>query len=330
VPSPSSSASIAPGKFLGERMSSRVRRTPQSFDPSNQPPLKRPKKAKAKAKAEATATASSWRETLFFWRGELRYASPASDEPGVVRSSQKGILVWSGTWVGSASLTLPSDETFAASPNTFELRAPYHGGTGLDHVPSHVPDCSVFSGAFKGQYQLDGETTSDKSHTFRVACISKEADIEADPVGTVVAASGDTPFGRFVSLGTVSRRGAKDSPAAKCGGRGGPCQLRDPAGPGERAIILTLARRYVDKADPRAKWKDPRETDLAALLPSPALASQPWRALPAEYSRAEEAKGKDALVEWDTHPWTFGLHPDVGSTRGPSGPVAWKCENRWR
>ena len=71
-------------------------------------------------------------------------------------------------------------------------------------------------------------------------------------------------------------------------------------GPGERAIVLTLARRYVDKADPRAEWKAPREIDLVALPPSPALASQPWRALPVEYSRAEEAKGKDALIEWRT------------------------------
>ena len=58
-------------------------------------------------------------------------------------------------------------------------------------------------------------------------------------------------------------------------------------GPGERAIVLTLARRYVDKADPRAEWKAPREIDLVALPPSPALASQPWRALPQSTTRAQ-------------------------------------------
>ena len=304
--------------------SQRKRQPPQTYEPPNDPPQKR-----AKAASKKTKVAASWRDTLFFWRGELRYASPASDEPGVVRSSQKGILIWSGTWVGSASLEIPSDKEFAASRNTFELRAPFQGGPGLDHVPAHVPDCSVFSSQFTGDYQFDGQATRDKSHKFRVACLSKAADLEKDPVGTVVAASGDTPFGRFVSLGKVTRLGAKDSPAAKCGGSGGPCQLRALAGPGERAIILTLARRYVDKKDPRAAWKDPREMHLARMLPSAALAAAPWKALPTEYvPAAAPAKDQQALIEWRTQ--ALGMHPDLASMRRPSGPTAWDgIENAW-
>ena len=92
-------------------------------------------------------------------------------------------------------------------------------------------------------------------------------------------------------------------------------------GPGERAIVLTLARRYVDKADPRAEWKAPREIDLVALPPSPALASQPWRALPQSTTRAQRwpkgrmpsSNGVPTMARPASRRWK---HPPSHRTRG--------------
>ena len=58
----------------------------------------------------------------------------------------------------------------------------------------------------------------------------------------------------------------------------------------------------------------------AAAEPCACLAAMEGAAT-VDYSRAEVAKGKDALIEWRTQ-W-LGLHPDVGSTRRPTGPEAW-------
>ena len=55
-------------------------------------------------KRRKSAPKPSWRDTLFYWRGELCVNDSYTDH---------GCLLWTGTWVGSDDGVLPTDEQFA-------------------------------------------------------------------------------------------------------------------------------------------------------------------------------------------------------------------------
>lgn len=191
-------------------------------------------------------SAPDWRETLFFWRGELRHEPDASE------------IVWSGKWVGSSDLELPSAQSFAESPNTFELRGHVKVTPPVEWAfrEQHAYMLSGLTTPLVGSYLLDGESTKDDEHHLRLATLAPD---EKSPMTTIAAAVGDTRFGRFISLGKVTRQAAVPSGA-------GASDASEPA-TSSGCLILLLVRRYVDRRDPRSK------------LASPACASPPACAL---------------------------------------------------
>lgn len=179
-----------------------------------------------KKKRAKKAPAPDWRTPLFYWRGAL--------------AVEAGALRWRGTWVASAD-GLPTDADFEASPNTFSLAT-----AAADAAPRDARAMPAWSFT-AGSYLLDNggglEETADLLH----GCAARTVD------GTrVVAAVGDTAFGRFLSLGVLADDGA-----------------------------LTLARRYVGDDDARAGWAEAaRVLDEELATPGAPWADLPWR-LPA-------------------------------------------------
>jgi hypothetical protein len=178
------------------------------------------KAKRAKAEAEESddddfADAKDWRSPLFYWRGEL---TPRDDR-----------LRWQGAWVAREG-DLPTDEEFAASENAFDVLS--SGGLELDagksmlEILDHPEDGTVFD-LIDGYYLLDNggghERFTDTTH--RV--LARRSPPESGSL--VVAACGTTEFGSFVSLGTVDETASGTA-------------------------RMTLARRYVDDSDPRARW----------------------------------------------------------------------------
>ena len=91
---------------------------------------------------------------------------------------------------------------------------------------------ALFEMQFGGTYKLDNgdglEDTSDDMHRWEVRTWPKAAPGEVEcATHAAVAAVGTTPFGRFVSLGTID------------------------------GSTMTLARRYIADDDPRAAWASP-------------------------------------------------------------------------
>jgi hypothetical protein len=163
----------------------------------------------------------------------------------------KKMLTWKGAWVGSTR-GLPSDQEFAASPNAFTLTsAKIKGGVSLSATAAELEPAAGLKSKFTGSYQLDQgdglETFSDKTHMFKIS---------AAPDGSVlVAARGTTEFGAFVSAGRLESGGST-------------------------GVQLTLARRYVDDADPRKKWTtaDRVTTELLSDRQGAFADGGPWRA----------------------------------------------------
>jgi hypothetical protein len=163
----------------------------------------------------------------------------------------KKMLTWKGAWVGSTR-GLPSDQEFAASPNAFTLTsAKIKGGVSLSATAAELEPAAGLKSKFTGSYQLDQgdglETFSDKTHMFKISTA---------PDGSVlVAARGTTEFGAFVSAGRLESGGST-------------------------GVQLTLARRYVDDADPRKKWTtaDRVTTELLSDRQGAFADGGPWRA----------------------------------------------------
>jgi hypothetical protein len=183
-----------------------------------------------------------WKTTLFYWRGELRL------------DAEKHQLVGGGPWVGRCASGLPSDEEFARSPNTFEQTAALGKHEALPKFAATIFKWPVIhfgeiaegtenmwegvKGSFKGSYLLDQgdgdglQSYTDKSHSSHIY------DTKHDIV--TVVAQGSTEFGCFVSAGILEFGEREETP-----------------------MTLTLARRYVESDDPRAKWTT---ENLAAQL----------------------------------------------------------------
>lgn len=255
-------------------------------------------------------SAPDWRETLFFWRGELRHEPDASE------------IVWSGKWVGSSDLELPSAQSFAESPNTFELRGHVKVTPPVEWAfrEQHAYMLSGLTTPLVGSYLLDGESTKDDEHHLRLATLAPD---EKSPMTTIAAAVGNTRFGRFISLGKVMRQAAVTSGA-------GASDASEPATSSGRLILL-LVRRYVDRRDPRSKLASPAHLPLPALLTSPSMLAAPWSALPRKLDGplpTAVPTGKNSPIDWEV------LMPNPGDgdhawVEGRREPTRFNRSGRW-
>ena len=171
-----------------------------------------------------------WKATLFVWRGVLAVSDSGNS------------VTWRGVWVPTDTDTLPDsgDTRYENSKNDFALQTRvYRGQDELEILegcntsnPGNAAD-ELFWGLehlgdikLTGSYQLDQgdgrghHTYTDDWHDMAVSIRGQYA---------VVAACGDTQFGRFVSLGYVDGQ------------------------------EMMLARRYVADNDVRASWRTPRD-----------------------------------------------------------------------
>ena len=204
-----------------------------------------------------------WRATLFVWRGDL----------GV---SATNTLTWDGVWEPTDTDALPDDSAYVDSKNDFALRTRMMGGDDLEILETCTigPDMEHLGELFwglehlgdiklTGSYQLDQgdgrghQSYSDDWHDMAVSIRGPYA---------VVAACGETQFGRFISLGYVDGQD------------------------------MMLARRYVADDDVRAAWRTPRDvlngTDWGILEdgqesfdPEAVAAKLPWRVEPSKRGR---------------------------------------------
>ena len=201
-----------------------------------------------------------WRATLFVWRGVL----------GV---SETNSLTWDGVWEPTDTDALPDDSAYVDSKNDFALRTRMMGGDDLEILESCIlgPDMERLGDLFwglehlgdiklTGSYQLDQgdgrghQSYSDDWHDMTVSIRGPYA---------VVAACGETQFGRFISLGYVDGQD------------------------------MMLARRYVADDDSRAAWRTPKDVlngtdwgilddDEESFDPEAVAAKLPWRVEPSK------------------------------------------------
>ena len=189
---------------------------------------------------------TDWRTPLFYWRG------------AVVGTK------WSGTWVASAD-GLPSDADFEASTNTFELEC----SAALPRL------ASADRATFAGSYKLDnGDGLADHSD-YEQRLHAVDGPGGHHPMGecgtatcwAVVAATGNTEFGRFVSLGRLDGATTYEDGYTR----------------------LTLARRYIEDDDPRVRESAP---ELAMRVQGCGIdewaIAAPWLALPWKVSPLPE------------------------------------------
>ena len=206
-----------------------------------------------------------WRASLFVWRGVLAV------------SDERNSVLWGGYWEPTDTDTLPG---FNISKNEFGLQTRvYRGQDELEILetcvePADMEDLGeLFWGLehlgdikLTGSYQLDQgdgrghHTYTDDWHDMAVSIRGQYA---------VVAACGDTQFGRFVSLGYVDGQ------------------------------EMVLARRYVADDDVRAAWRTPKDvlngTDWGILedgqesfdpeADGVLVAKLPWRVEPSKRGR---------------------------------------------
>ena len=201
-----------------------------------------------------------WRATLFVWRGVL----------GV---SETNSLTWDGVWEPTDTDALPDDSAYVDSKNDFALRTRMMGGDDLEILETCIlgPDMERLGDLFwglehlgdiklTGSYQLDQgdgrghQSYSDDWHDMTVSIRGPYA---------VVAACGETQFGRFISLGYVDGQD------------------------------MMLARRYVADDDSRAAWRTPKDVlngtdwgilddDEESFDPEAVAAKLPWRVEPSK------------------------------------------------
>ena len=201
-----------------------------------------------------------WRATLFVWRGVLEVSDGNS-------------VTWGGAWEPTDTDALPDDSAYVDSKNDFALRTRMMGGDDLEILETCTigPDMEHLGELFwgleqlgdiklTGSYQLDQgdgrghQSYSDDWHDMAVSIRGPYA---------VVAACGETQFGRFISLGYVDGQD------------------------------MMLARRYVADDDVRAAWRTPKDvlngTDWGILEdgqesfdPEAVAAKLPWRVEPSK------------------------------------------------
>lgn len=206
--------------------------------------------------------AKNWRDTLFVWDGILSWIEKEEkkdddDGDGCDGKDSKAVVVgntndvqWNGTWVGSDSADASKVPTpkrgafdeYVSSEHSFKVE-----GVTIIGKPSETEEASD---AKDGSHQIGGDTSS----LHRVAMIGGDGyDLGEgsdkkqhkddrhdmyffspslrwtgklrDQVENMVLALGENEFGRFISVGWL-----------RVGNR------------------VTLARRYVDDTDDRAKW----------------------------------------------------------------------------
>ena len=214
-----------------------------------------------------------WRATLFVWRGVLDVSRSGAGLPCVT---------WGGVWVPTDTDTLPDsgDKRYEDSQNEFTLRSRnYVEQDAIEILESCVEPADMENlgelfwglehlGDIKltGSYQLDQgdgrghHAYTDDWHDMAVSIRGQYA---------VVAACGDTQFGRFVSLGYVDGQD------------------------------MVLARRYISDDDVRAAWRTPKDvlngTDWGILedgqesfdpeADGVLVAKLPWRVEPSKRGR---------------------------------------------
>lgn len=166
--------------------------------------------AKGAKKRRRRKPQRDWRCPIFYWRGTLK-AQPSTAVDGA--SEQPVSYQWKGVWVASED-GIPSQTDFDESTNAFTQATTLQG------------QCwDGYNGKWDGSYLLDQggglghETVKDLEHEY----LCKRQPGSQSEV-THMIALGNTPFGRFVSLGKIE------------------------------GDILTLARRYVADDDPRSQW----------------------------------------------------------------------------
>ena len=202
------------------------------------------KAKRAKAEAEESdddfAAAKDWRSPLFYWRGEL---TPRDDR-----------LRWQGAWVAREG-DLPTDEEFAASENAFDVSSTagfeFHTHRRLLGITRELGHATAF-GLVDGYYLLDNGGGHERFTDIRQNVVVEEKS-PTDPL--VVAAVGTTEFGAFVSLGSIDETASG-------------------------TVRMTLARRYVDDSDPRARWTTDDVLDSSEWMRGPGASlwdSLPWR-----------------------------------------------------
>ena len=171
---------------------------------------------------------SNWRETLFVWDGIL--SEKDDEENGGGGKNNDKEFVWSGTWIGcdeadATKVDIPKRgafNEFVSSENQFEVEG---------SAESLAEDKSLRKLSMKGGSGYDlGEGKDKKKHTddrHDMYFYSKSLCWTGKPKSkeNLVLAIGENEFGSFISMGVF-----------RVGNR------------------ITLARRYVDDTDPRAKW----------------------------------------------------------------------------
>ena len=210
--------------------------------------------------------ARDWRATLFVWRG-------------VLGGSETNCLTCDGVWEPTDAGALPDGSAYVDSKNDFALRTRMMGGDDLEILETCTigPDMEHLGELFwglehlgdiklTGSYQLDQgdgrghQSYSDDWHDMAVSIRGPYA---------VVAACGETQFGRFISLGYVDGQD------------------------------MMLARREGAGDDVRAAWRTPKDvlngTDWGILedgqesfdpeADGVLVAKLPWRVEPSKRGR---------------------------------------------
>ena len=208
-----------------------------------------PKRKATSSSGKKKKPALDWRVPIFYWRGTLTGKT------------------WQGTWVAS-EFGLPSDDDFKASENTFKLECSEMLSLVAAGSHNSTKNWEAEGAKFTGSYKLDNgdglEDTEDIEHLIWAV----KGPPSHHPLGNIfdwatVGACGDTPFGRFVSLGRLDKKEAL------------------PDNPSMQYTRLTLARRYIDDADPRKKMS---ARDVCARVSSCGedewAINTPWLALP--------------------------------------------------
>ena len=203
------------------------------------------KAKRAKAEAEESdddfAAAKDWRSPLFYWRGEL---TPRDDR-----------LRWQGAWVAREG-DLPTDDEFTASENAFDVSSTagfeFHTHRRLLGITRELGHATAF-GLVDGYYLLDNGGGHERFTDIRQNVLAKQ--FTRGEGSFFVAACGTTEFGSFISLGSIDETASG-------------------------TVQMTLARRYVDDSDPRARWTTDDVLDSSEWMRGPGASlwdSLPWR-----------------------------------------------------
>lgn len=132
---------------------------------------------------------SDWRESMFFWRGELTFKE---DNPNQ--------MTWRGTWVSSISAE-PEDSDYTTSKNTFISTF------SLDSEVKGITLASLTSASLTGSIhskylldQGDGNGLQEYEDIKQTFCTFATGD------KVFMTALGSTEFGSFVSCGTLTEK----------------------------------------------------------------------------------------------------------------------------